>query len=271
MESGTSNKDCIVTLVGVGPQIVVPQEPFGGNAATLPGKIEVENYDITGSGKGNNSYYDTDSENKGKVYREDGVDIEEIKCEDNDTGKCYGIGYTQAGEWLEYTVNVATAGEYILTLRTASGGNSGSVQLFVDEKAITDTITIPQTAENDWSIYKNINTGKVKLDAGEHILKLAITGSYANIDWINIGDEIKEPEEKNDNKENTAVKNINMHLTQSVGTYILFDLNGNTLGRVKTTGIADAQRIAKNIVQSSGLYCIKSLATGRTYKFTNTK
>ena len=272
MESGASNKDCIVTLVGVGPQIVAPQEPFGGKAATLPGKIEVENYDITGSGKGNNSYYDMDSENKGKVYREDAVDIEEIKCDDDASSKCYGIGYTQAGEWLEYTVNVATAGEYYLTLRAAAGGNSGSVQLSVDEKAITDTIAIPQTAENDWSIYKNINAGKIKLDAGKHILRLAITGSYANIDWINIGEEIKEPEEKNDNKEEkAAIKNINMHLAQSIGTYVLFDLNGNTLGQVKATGIADAQRIAKNIVQSSGLYCIKSLATGTTYKFINTK
>ena len=37
MESGSTNKDCIVTLVGVGPQIVVPQEPYTGEAFAIPG------------------------------------------------------------------------------------------------------------------------------------------------------------------------------------------------------------------------------------------
>lgn len=50
--SVTMNKDCIMTLVGEVSQVVIPQEPFGGIAAKIPGKIEAENYDITGSGKG---------------------------------------------------------------------------------------------------------------------------------------------------------------------------------------------------------------------------
>ena len=273
MESGASNKDCIVTLVGVGPQIVVPQEPYGGKAVTLPGKIEVENYDINGSGKGNSSYYDMDSENKGRAYREDGVDIEEINCDGDATGKCYGIGYTQASEWLEYTVNIATAGEYFLTLRAAAGGNSGSVQLFIDDKAITDTIAIPQTAENNWSVYKNISAGKVKLEAGEHVLRLAITGSYANIDWINIGDEIKEPEEKKgDDSSGTMIyQDIKLHISNTFGHYAVFDMNGNMVGRVEAANIGEAQNNAKAIVKRTGIYCIKSLKSGLSRKFSITK
>ena len=239
-----------------------PQEPYGGAAATLPGKIEVENYDEGGARK---AYYDMDSENKGKVYREDGVDIEEIKCDGEASGKCYGIGYTQVGEWLEYTVNVATAGEYFLTLRAAAGGNSGSVLLFVDDKVITDTIAIPQTADNDWSVYKNVSAGKVKLDAGEHILKIAITGSYANIDWINIDEEIKEPEEKF----NTIALQSNNRSTTEI--YEVFDLNGNMLGQIKANGINEARTLIKNVIHSTGIYCIKSRTTQTIHRLAITK
>jgi len=273
MESGSSNKDCIVTLVGVGPQVIVPQEPYGGKVAELPGKIEAENYDITGSGKGNNSYYDMDSENKGKAYREDGVDIEEIKCDDAAASKCYGIGYTQAGEWMEYTVNVKTAGEYVLTVRAAAGGTSGSIQLFMDDKAITDTIAVPQTADNDWSVYKNINAGKVKLEAGKHILKLAITGSYANIDWINIGEEIKEPEENKEDPEQRDVirQTMNFNGQNGVSSYGIFDMNGTLLGKVNASSMSEATSLAKNVVRSAGSFCIRSLTTGNSRKVAITK
>ena len=72
---------------------------------TLPGIIEVEDFDGGDEGL---SYHDSDTEDEGKVnYRTDngGVDIV--------TGNGgYGIGYTQADEWLEYTVNVTEAGTY---------------------------------------------------------------------------------------------------------------------------------------------------------------
>ena len=44
-------------------------------------------------------------ENQGKEYREDRVDIVL-----NDEG--YAIGYTNEGEWLEYTIDVKKTKEY---------------------------------------------------------------------------------------------------------------------------------------------------------------
>ena len=177
--SVTMNKDCIMTLVGEVSQVVIPQEPFGGIAAKIPGKIEAENYDITGSGKGNASYYDSDSENKGGAYRQDGVDIVAI----DESLKTYALGYTVAGEWLEYTVNVPTAGIYQLTLNIASGSETSSLQFLVNDQAITDTIKIPKT-DSTWNVYQEIDAGKVTLAAGEQILKMQITGSFVNVDWF---------------------------------------------------------------------------------------
>ena len=63
---------------------------------SIPGTIEAEDYDLGGQ---NNAYFDNDYENQGGEYREDGVDVVT-----NDNG--YAIGYTEVGEWLEYSVNV---------------------------------------------------------------------------------------------------------------------------------------------------------------------
>ena len=49
-------------------------------------------------------------------YRSDGVDLEAS----TDTGGGYDIGWTAAGQWFKYTVNVATAGTYTLSLRLAA-------------------------------------------------------------------------------------------------------------------------------------------------------
>ena len=70
--------------------------------------IDFENYDVGGAGK---AYYDMDTKNQGGEYREDRVDI--VK-----NGDGFAVGYTQKGEWLEYTVNVqARAGGWQAPLR----------------------------------------------------------------------------------------------------------------------------------------------------------
>ena len=63
--------------------------------------IDFENYDVGGAGK---AYYDMDTKNQGGEYREDRVDI--VK-----NGDGFAVGYTQKGEWLEYTVNVQAGGK----------------------------------------------------------------------------------------------------------------------------------------------------------------
>ncbi len=50
------------------------------------------------------AYFDTSGGNAGGQFRSTDVDIEAS------SGGGYNIGWTVAGEWLNYTVNVATAG-----------------------------------------------------------------------------------------------------------------------------------------------------------------
>lgn len=179
----TFDSESVTTLVGVGPQ-TPPEErtPWSGVPVAVPGTIEMENYDKGGPGV---AYQDADPQNKGEVYRTDGVDIAEIGTDS------YAIGWTEAGEWLEYTVNIAAAGVYQWSARVASGSDNASFKLSLDGNDITSEIKIPNT--DSWNSYTTITGNTQTLPPGTATLRLTITGSYGNIDWIKFSSENSTP------------------------------------------------------------------------------
>ena len=151
--------------------------PFNGEPAAIPGTIEAEAFDKGCEGE---SFQDSDTENEGAAesesYRNDGgMDV--VSGGDN-----YAIGYTAADEWTEYTVKVDRTGEYSLSAFAASGSEGSGFQLSLDGKALGDKVTVPQTAENKWNVYVEIEVGKFQLEEGEHTLRMTITNPYCNID-----------------------------------------------------------------------------------------
>lgn len=138
-------------------------------------------------GGNRNAYYDKVLENQGKAYRNDYVDIVGLDCSDSAATKdCkgYAVGYTDAGEWLEYTVNVGKVSKYYGQTNVASGLDGAGFILFVDGKAVTDTIKIPKG--EDWTTYAVTEFETAKIAAAEHVLKLQFTGAYGNVDWIKL-------------------------------------------------------------------------------------
>jgi hypothetical protein len=87
--------------------------PYGGTPAAIPGTVLAADYDTGGQGV---AYNVTSVNGTANSYRSDGVDLE--AC--SDTGCGYDIGWTSAGQWFKYTVNVATAGTYTVSFRVAS-------------------------------------------------------------------------------------------------------------------------------------------------------
>lgn len=144
---------------------------------TLPGIVQLEDYDMGGQSV---SFYDKDFVNEGGSYREDGVDI--VQVDSADASKGYAIGYTQAGEWLEYSVNVVIASKFVFRASVADGLEGGSIRLFIDGKAVTDTVAVPQT--EDWNTYTLMDGETSEIEKGDHVLRVQFTGSYVNIDWI---------------------------------------------------------------------------------------
>ena len=172
---------CILTLLGL--SLVLghffyanaqnSQYPFTGVAISIPGKVEAENYDL---GEQDIAYNDADALNQGNSYRTDGVDIE--ACSEGG----YNIAFMVTGEWLEYTVNVATSTNYRIDLRTASNQLGCLVRLDVDGIAVTREISLPNTG--DWQNWATTSIAAVPLAAGTHTLRLLVAAGGFNLNAI---------------------------------------------------------------------------------------
>jgi alpha-L-fucosidase len=137
---------------------------------TIPCTIEAEDYD---TGCPGDAYFDRDDINEGGQYRTGGVDIE--KCS---TGG-YNVGWTHAGDWMAYTVNVSKTAMFQVSFTMASSYESGKFHLECDGVDKTGITSIPYTAGfQNWQVI----TKNVTLDAGQHVLKLVVDGDLWNID-----------------------------------------------------------------------------------------
>lgn len=149
---------------------------------SLPGTVQAEDFDISGEGM---SFHDSDSQNEGtSSYRSNGGGVDIVSG-----GTGYAIGYTQNGEWLEYTVNVTKAGYYTYEAYASSGTTNSGFRLSISGENgltdITDNIVVPQTGNNDWGTYTSIiGRTLIKLNEGKQIIRLTITGNNCNVDKI---------------------------------------------------------------------------------------
>ena len=154
-----------------------PAKPYKGTPISLPGKFEAEDFD---DGENGVAYSDTDNDNEGSNdYRATGVDM------DKNDGDGWVIGWTNSGEWLEYTVDITKEAQMVYTARVSSGVNSSGFRMYLDGDDITGNIPVPQTGNNTWNTYTEIKglTNKA-LTAGPHKLRITITGSSCNLDYL---------------------------------------------------------------------------------------
>lgn len=232
-ELGKRYAQVMLPLLKTTPVNIV-QEPYG-KVLLIPGLIEAENYDLGGQNK---AYYDNDPENQGGKYRTDGVDIVTVE-------NGYAIGYTEVGEWLEYSVNVEKEMVYNIEARVASGNDNSSFRLFLDDKPITDTIKV--TNGGDWETYSNLSAVSTKLSAGSHILKLAITGSYVNIDWIKFVENIIKIPNQLNLIENTGVQK-----------FIVYDFSGSHIGTFNALDMPSLKNEMQKSNVKTGVYMVRS-------------
>ncbi|MEY9871679.1 hypothetical protein ABH931_001152 [Streptacidiphilus sp. MAP12-33] len=143
---------------------VTPEGPYGGTPAAVPGTVQAENYDSGGQGVA----YNVSSVNgTGNSYRTDGVDLETT----TDTGGGYDLGWTSGGQWFRYTVNVATAGSYTVSLRLAAP-NAVTDALHLSDASgtnLTGNVNVPATG--GWQNWTTV-TAQVTLPAGQQVLTL---------------------------------------------------------------------------------------------------
>jgi predicted amidohydrolase len=156
--------------------------PFTGAPISLPGRIEAEAFD---NGGANVAYRDTTTGNSGGAFRQTDVDIEPT----TDAGGGYNVGWMRAGEWLNYSVNIPTAGTYTLRVRVAAEGAGGRFHIESNGVDRTGAITVPDTGT--WQTWTTITT-TISLPAGQQVLRLVVdaespAGIFGNINWLEVG------------------------------------------------------------------------------------
>ncbi|MBW8002184.1 MAG: family 16 glycosylhydrolase [Planctomycetes bacterium] len=172
-DAGLANSDTISITVGTGCS---GQQPYNGSPEAIPGQIEAEDYDTGGEGV---AYHDNDGGNNGGQYRPlEAVDIE--NCSEGG----YNIGWMSNSEWIEYTVNVATAGEYTIEVRVASNTTGGNFHLEFDGTDETGNISVPSTG--GWQNWTTVSA-TATLSAGTQIMRFANanSGDEYNINYYN--------------------------------------------------------------------------------------
>lgn len=159
--------------VVVGEQKSYLNQPF-----EIPGTIQAGNYDYFEGGKGQDvSYFDSTVGNSGAEYGDFRID-ENVDTVADKEGKT--VGWIEAGEWLEYTINVLQSGNYKINYRYASdNSNAGPFYFEVDGQAVSGDIEVSGTG--DWDNWSTATVNNIDLLSGEHILRVAFTGGGFNL------------------------------------------------------------------------------------------
>jgi MYXO-CTERM domain-containing protein len=187
----------------------------------IPGRLEFENYDMGGLNVG---YFTTDhigcaggayrmdgqtaslcatspmadttyGAPNGDVFYDTGTPLDGTTYPNATTADVY-IGAVRPGDWVNITVNVMTAGTFVVSSTWASGngnpgkeGGDGAMELQVSVNGTMmldwkDTFPNYNTTANfhNWKTYSNMGT--VTLQAGLQVIKLLSVDPHLNLDYV---------------------------------------------------------------------------------------
>jgi endoglucanase len=150
--------------------------------------ISAVNYDL---GRSSYAYRDADSANyhlstntytawnQGWVYRNDGMDIE--KCTDLfPGGNGYNVGWTETGEWMQYTIDADSAAAYTLTVRSASNNAlPGIIRFSINGTDISSPLPLPNTGA--WNSWNSTYATDLIIPEGRNKLRLFFERGGSNI------------------------------------------------------------------------------------------
>jgi carbohydrate binding protein with CBM6 domain len=146
------------------------ETPFGGTPWPLPGLIQAENFDNGGNGVG---YFNLFTSNPAGTNYRPGTTV---GVEDNfDLGGGYDVGYTDEGQWLNYTVNVRESGLYNLQARVASLGPGGYWHAEFDGRNVTGNQFTPVTY--GWQTWTTMVSPEFWLNRGQRVMRVVFDGN----------------------------------------------------------------------------------------------
>ena len=152
------------------------QVPYSGTPITIPGTFEAGLYDKFEGGIGQDiTYVDTSVGNSGDFRTDENVDV----VSNNQEGAT--VGSIAAGEWMEYSIDVQTAGVYDLSFRYASGNSNGGGPFYfeIEGNKISSDITVPSSGS--WESWSTKTVSGIEFVKGENVLRLFIQNGEFNL------------------------------------------------------------------------------------------
>ena len=172
-----------------------PTRPFSGSPHTVPGTIQLEDYDFGGQGF---AFSDADVGNSGGVYRTQVGDDVDVSV----GGSNYIISDLKPNEFTRYTINVTESGRYemIVNFRTFSTTSkslaayvlpkdlSSSTELFYDRGGSTTSGIIRSEDQSGSVVFLDYKSIEFDLNAGVFVLEFRIpqAGNGPSYDYITL-------------------------------------------------------------------------------------
>ncbi|MEO5892241.1 MAG: cellulase family glycosylhydrolase, partial [Ferruginibacter sp.] len=184
LESNVYHKDVIDAMMRQPfSTIAIPYKQHNIDKGSILKAVE---YDL---GRNGIAYYDMDTAdyhisgkpgagNRGRTFRNDGVDIRK----DSSLYESYYVSDTEAGEWLQYTVNSTKKSVYTLRVEIAAGADTGRISISEGNRLLAKEIAIPNTGGlKKWQMVQIKN---IALDKGRQVLKIYIVKGGFNLKSI---------------------------------------------------------------------------------------
>ncbi len=134
---------------------VIPPRPCSGNGISIAGLVQAEDF-----------------------CAQSGIKLEATG--DIDGGQ--NVGYIEAGDFMEYRLDIPETGQYTIHFRVAALAENIKFDVVTSNTVLANVDSSPTFG---WQNWKTI-TETINLSAGNQTLRIAATGNYWNINWFQI-------------------------------------------------------------------------------------
>jgi endoglucanase len=99
-----------------------------------------------------------------------------------DAGGGQNVGYIDNGDWMDYSVSIASAGTFSISLRVASP-SGGQLQIKNAAGSVLATVSVPNTG--DWQNWQTISAS-ITLPQGTQTIRVYSASNGWNFNWMDI-------------------------------------------------------------------------------------
>jgi len=178
--AGTAANTLVITpAVAINPSEVVTLTYAGSNLIAADGSVLAVFTDMPVSNRLGTLHQISGTIQAEAFYVNNGLQLENT----NDTGGGQNIGYTDAGDYLDYLVNITQAGNYKIEYRRSGESQTGGIKLQLINETTQDIQTVTLSPTGGWQNWQTLVTN-AQMPAGRYYLRLLVTAPGFNLNWV---------------------------------------------------------------------------------------